>query len=364
MDYDFFKENLLIKFVNCQLNFSVTHLKLNSQIKHINNPKNTAQFVGYPLSFQPILKDRIWGGTKLTTLGKQLPSNTIGESWEISMIDDDVNLVTNGVYKDQSLKKLIDVYPNEILGTKIYQKFGAQFPLLFKFLDAKTDLSIQLHPNDELAKKRHNSFGKTEMWYVMQADENARIILGFKNDSSSEEYLEHLKNKTLPNVLQEYYVKPGDVFLIETGTIHAIGGGILLAEIQQTSDITYRVYDWDRVDDKGNERELHVDLALEAINYKSKNPKVNYSKEDNEANNLVDCPFFTTNYIPLTSSYTLNKTADYFLVYICTEGSFSIQIQDKWYDYKKGDTILIPAAITNLHITGTATLLEVYINVN
>lgn len=218
------------------------------------------------------------GGNKLESLGKELPNNAIGESWEISMIDNDVNLVASGIYEGLNLSELINRFPEEILGKKIYQKYGTQFPLLFKFLDAKTDLSIQLHPNDELAKKRHDSFGKTEMWYIMQADENARIILGFKQDSSSEEYLQHLENKTLPSVLQEFYVKQGDVFFIETGTIHAIGGGILLAEIQQTSDITYRVYDWDRVDDKGNERELHIDLALEAINYQKKNPKIEYAK--------------------------------------------------------------------------------------
>ncbi len=183
---------------------------MNSTKQHINNPLNTTDFKSYPLHFQPIFKERIWGGNKLQSIGKKLPGNNIGESWEISMIDTDVNIITDGVYQGKSLAELIDLYPNEILGTKVYQKYGKQFPLLFKFLDAKTDLSIQLHPNDELAKKRHNSFGKTEMWYIMQADEKARIILGFKNDSSSEEYLEHLENKSLPSVLQEYYVKKGD----------------------------------------------------------------------------------------------------------------------------------------------------------
>lgn len=335
---------------------------MNSKIKHINKSLNTSEFVSYPLHFQPILKDRIWGGTKLTTLGKNLPSNTIGESWEISMIDNDVNIATSGIYQGQTIADLVHLFPEEILGKKVYAKYGNQFPLLFKFLDAKTDLSIQLHPNDELAKKRHNTFGKTEMWYIMQADENARIILGFEKDSSADEYLQHLANKTLPTVLKEYYVKKGDVFFIETGTIHAIGGGILLAEIQQTSDITYRVYDWDRVDDQGNERELHVDLALDAINYKSKDPKINYTKDSNQANNLVDCPFFTTNYLPLTATYSVNKTDDYFLVYICTEGDFCLCINDEQFSFKEGDTVLVPAKCTQFKIEGKATLLEVYIN--
>lgn len=330
--------------------------------KYINNQLNPTAFESYPIHFQPILKERIWGGNKLQSLGKKLPSDNIGESWEISMIATDVNIVTNGVYKEKSLAELIDLYPNEILGTKVYQKYGKQFPLLFKFLDAKTDLSIQLHPNDELAKKRHNSFGKTEMWYVMQADENARIILGFKEDSSPEEYLNHLKNKTLPTVLQEFYVKKGDVFFIETGTIHAIGGGILLAEIQQTSDITYRVYDWDRVDAQGNERELHVDLALKAIDYNKKDPKIAYVKVNDKAVNLVDCPFFTTNIISLTSSCEITKNNDCFLVYICTEGNAVLLVENQRFQIKHGDTILVPAQLNTFALQGNATLLEVFIN--
>lgn len=336
---------------------------MNSKKQHIDDLLNTSNFESYPLQFQPILKERIWGGNKLESLGKELPNNAIGESWEISMIDNDVNHVASGIYEGLNLGELINRFPEEILGKKVYQKYGTQFPLLFKFLDAKTDLSIQLHPNDELAKKRHDSFGKTEMWYIMQADENARIILGFKQDSSSEEYLQHLENKTLPSVLQEFYVKQGDVFFIETGTIHAIGGGILLAEIQQTSDITYRVYDWDRVDDKGNERELHIDLALEAINYQKKNPKIEYAKNSDQSNQLVDCPFFTTNYIPLTTTYKVDKTNDCFLVYICTEGTVKLKTEANQYEFKKGDTILIPASMTHFELNGKADLLEVFINI-
>lgn len=330
--------------------------------EHINNQSNTTAFKSYPIHFKPILKERIWGGNKLQSLGKELSKDNIGESWEISMIDTDVNIVTNGIYKEKSLAELIDLYPNEILGSKVYQKYGKQFPLLFKFLDAKTDLSIQLHPNDELAKKRHSSFGKTEMWYVMQADENSRIILGFKNESSPEEYLDHLKNKTLPSVLQEYYVKKGDVFFIETGTIHAIGGGILLAEIQQTSDITYRVYDWDRVDDNGNERELHVDLALDAIDYHKKDPKIEYVKQEDQSVKLVDCPYFTTNIISLASTYKISKNSDCFLVYICTEGNAQLIVNNTSFEIKQGETVLIPAQLTSFALSGNATLLEVFIN--
>ena len=334
---------------------------MNSNIDHINVLDSKDAFFAYPLLFKPILKDRIWGGKKLATLGKELSSESIGESWELSMVENDFSVVENGLYKNETIKTLIDSYPEAILGKSITNQFGKQFPLLFKFLDAKSDLSIQLHPNDELAKKRHNSFGKTEMWYIMQADENARIILGFKEDSSSEEYLENLNNKTLPSILKEYKVKKGDVFFIETGTIHAIGAGILLAEIQQTSDITYRVYDWDRVDENGNSRELHVDLALEAINYQKQNPEILYDKVENNENLLVSCDFFTSNLIPLNGTKEIDKSNDLFYVYICAEGKFEVQFENQTMNFKEGDTILIPAAMQNYVLKGNATLLEIFI---
>lgn len=334
---------------------------MNSNSNHINVLDSKEAFIAYPLLFKPILKDRIWGGEKLATLGKELTSETTGESWELSMVENDLSVVENGLYRNETIKTLIDNFSLEILGNSITKRFGNQFPLLFKFLDAKSDLSIQLHPNDQLAKKRHNSFGKTEMWYIMQADENARIILGFKEDSSSEEYLEHLENKSLPTILKEYKVKKGDVFFIETGTIHAIGGGILLAEIQQTSDITYRVYDWDRVDDNGNSRELHVDLALEAINYQKQNPEVIHTKIDNQENRLVSCDFFTTNLIPLNGALGINKSNELFYVYICTEGNFEIAYDSKVSKFKEGDTVLIPANLKDYTLKGEATLLEIFI---
>ncbi|WP_255497852.1 type I phosphomannose isomerase catalytic subunit [Flavobacterium sp. I3-2] len=334
---------------------------MNSNSNNINILDSKEVFIAYPLLFKPILKNRIWGGNKLATLGKELTSETTGESWELSMVENDLSVVANGLYTNETIKTLIDNFSVEILGDSITKRFGKQFPLLFKFLDAKSDLSIQLHPNDELAKKRHNSFGKTEMWYIMQADENARIILGFKENSSSEEYLEHLEKKSLPTILKEYKVKKGDVFFIETGTIHAIGGGILLAEIQQTSDITYRVYDWDRVDENGNSRELHVDLALEAINYQKQNPEIVHSKTENQENRLVSCDFFTTNLIPLNGALGINKSNELFYVYICTEGNFEIVYNSKTLKFKKGDTILIPAELKDYTLKGEATLLEIFI---
>jgi mannose-6-phosphate isomerase len=262
----------------------------------------------YPLQFEPILKERIWGGTKLKTLlNKPISSNITGESWEISTVENDVSVVVNGSLKGKSLNELINEFPEAVLGTKVYAQFGKQFPLLFKYIDAREDLSIQLHPNDELAKKRHNSFGKTEMWYVMQADTDARLIVGFKEKSSPEEYIKNLNNKTLLSILDTKKVEQGDVFMLDTGTIHAIGAGIVIAEIQQTSDITYRVYDFDRVNAYGKTRELHIDLALEALNYEKIQAQRFYSNTENVANEIVNCNYFTTNFIPLDGNIEIRE---------------------------------------------------------
>jgi mannose-6-phosphate isomerase len=317
----------------------------------------------YPLQFEPILKERIWGGTKLKTfLNKPITSNIAGESWEISTVENDVSIVANGSLKGKSLNDLINEFPEAVLGTKVYDQFGKQFPLLFKYLDAREDLSIQLHPNDELAKKRHNSFGKTEMWYVMQADTDAQLILGFKEKSSPEEYIYNLNNKTLLTILDTKKVKQGDVFMLDTGTIHAIGAGIVIAEIQQTSDITYRVYDFDRVDANGKTRELHIDLALEALNYEKIQAQRFYSKTENVANEVVNCNYFTTNFIPLEGNIEIHKNQTSFTVYMCVEGDFKLTFDNESYNYVKGDTVLIPAAITDFQLSGKASILEIYIS--
>jgi mannose-6-phosphate isomerase len=317
----------------------------------------------YPLQFEPILKERIWGGTKLKTfLNKPITSNITGESWEISTVENDVSVVLKGSLKGKSLNELINEFPEAVLGTRVYAQFGKQFPLLFKYIDAREDLSIQLHPNDELAKKRHNSFGKTEMWYVMQADTDARLIVGFKEKSSPEEYVKNLNNKTLLTLLDTKKVKQGDVFMLDTGTIHAIGAGIVIAEIQQTSDITYRVYDFDRVDANGKTRELHIDLALEALNYEKIQAQRFYSNTENIANEIVNCNYFTTNFIPLDGNIEIHKNQTSFTVYMCVEGDFKLTFDNESYSYKKGDTVLIPAAITDFQLSGKATILEIYIS--
>ncbi|PIF60557.1 type I phosphomannose isomerase catalytic subunit [Flavobacterium sp. 11] len=317
----------------------------------------------YPLQFEPILKERIWGGEKLKTLlNKPITSTITGESWELSTVEGDISVVANGEWKGKSLTDIINDSPDEILGTEVHARFGKQFPLLFKYLDAREDLSIQVHPNDELAKKRHNSFGKTEMWYIMQADDDARIIVGFKEKSNASEYLENLENKTLLSILDDVKVKSGDVFFLETGTVHAIGAGLVVAEIQQTSDITYRLYDFDRVDANGNTRELHVDLALDAINYNKVETKKEYTKNINDSNEIVDCPYFTTNFIPLDGEISVSKSGKTFTVFMCTEGTFELEYNNSKLQYKKGDTVLIPAALNAFILNGKASILEIYIS--
>jgi mannose-6-phosphate isomerase len=317
----------------------------------------------YPLQFEPILKERIWGGNKLKTdLNKPISSTITGESWEISTVENEVSIVVNGAYKGKSLNELINEFPEELLGTKVYASFGKQFPLLFKYLDAREDLSIQLHPNDALAQKRHHSFGKTEMWYVIQADKEAQLIVGFKEKESPESFLTHVHNKSLLNILDHKKVQEGDVFFLDTGTIHAIGAGILIAEIQQTSDITYRIYDFDRVDANGNKRELHLDLALEAINYNVVETQRKYKKEANVSNEIAHCQYFTTNILPLKGTVNINKLPTSFTVYMCVEGEFKWSNDNESYSYKKGDTLLIPASLTDFQLSGQATLLEIYIS--
>lgn len=318
----------------------------------------------YPLKFQPILKDKIWGGQKLKSLlnkGSNLPN--IGESWEISDVEGDTSMVINGSLEGQSLKHLLSTYKGKLIGERNYKQFRNKFPLLIKFIDAKEDLSIQLHPNDELAAKRHNSFGKTEMWYVMQADVDANLIVGFNQKVTPELYLEHLEKKTLTKILNFDTVKTGDTYFIEVGRVHAIGAGVMLAEIQQTSDITYRVYDWDRKDDMGNERDLHNDLALDAIGFDMEDDfRVDYQKEVNQSNKMVSCPYFTTNYLKIDQSIQKENTFDSFIIYMCVEGEATIKTANHSETIKNGETILLPAAITSYQIDSkNATVLEVYV---
>ncbi len=320
----------------------------------------------YPLKFQPISKYRIWGGEKIKTiLNKDFNENNIGETWEISGVNGDETVVAEGPLKGQTLKKLIETYKEHFIGENPYQHFGTEFPLLIKFIDAKLPLSIQVHPNDALAKARHNSFGKNEMWYVMEADESAELIVGFNKESSKNEFQHKLENSEVLEIMNTVKVAEGDTFYIPAGRIHAIGSGVLLAEIQQTSDVTYRVYDYDRVDPKtGKKRELHVDLALDVIDYGFHDEyKTTYEKTKNKSNTLVHAPYFKTNIIEITAKLTKDYTLlDSFVIYICVDGNFEVDYDNQMYSVQKGETILLPAAISLVVLKSDyAKILEVYI---
>lgn len=319
----------------------------------------------YPLKFTPILKEKIWGGSKLREfLHKESDQENLGESWEISGVKGDISVVENGILKGKTLNDLLEEYKGEFLGESIYRKFGAEFPLLIKYIDANTELSVQLHPGDKLAKERHDSFGKTEMWYIMQADKDAEINVGFKKTTSKEDYLEHLEAGKITHLLNFEKVKEGDSVFINTGKVHAIGAGVLLAEIQQTSDITYRIYDWDRKDSKGNSRELHTSQALDAIDFERKEDfKLNYETSENESSVIARCEYFTTNFLPVKGELIKNYSdLDSFIIYMCVSGTAGIETNGNKEIIERGQTLLIPAINKEVKIfSERAELLEVYI---
>lgn len=321
----------------------------------------------YPLKFKTIYKDKIWGGQKIKTyLHKNfglLPN--CGETWEISGVKSDVSIVANGELKGKSLAELLEKYQGELVGKEVYKHFGNTFPLLVKFIDANDDLSIQVHPNDELAKSRHNSFGKTEMWYVVEADPGATLIAGFNKELSEQEYLGKFNSGHLTDILNKEDVKAGDVFFLPAGRVHTIGKGLLIAEIQQTSDITYRIYDFDRVDDKGNKRELHTEEALAAIDFKHyPEYKTKYYPEKNKTVKLVSSPYFTTNILDFTKSTSKDYTGlDSFVIYVCVEGEFIVKYNNEDYQVKIGDCLLLPQNVDKVQLETTTgfKILESYI---
>lgn len=319
----------------------------------------------YPIKFEPILKERIWGGEKLIkTFKKESIKTNIGESWEISDVEGDISVVANGILKGTSLRDLIKDYKSEFLGGKVYKQFGEEFPILIKFIDAKTPLSIQVHPNNELAKERHNSFGKNEMWYIMDCDEDANLIVGFNKEVSQNEYGKALADGTVLEILNSEKIQTGDTFYIPTGRVHAIGAGTVLAEIQQTSDVTYRIYDYERLDADGNQRELHTDLALDAIDYKLyDNYKTEYDLKENSASKLVHSPYFKTDIIDLKGVVEKDYTKlDSFVIYMCVDGSFDIQWEEQSIHMNKGETILLPATVSQIRLSSNqARILEVYL---
>jgi mannose-6-phosphate isomerase len=322
----------------------------------------------YPLKFTPIFKDKIWGGNKIKSILNKDFGNlpNCGESWELSGVEGNVSVVSNGYLAGNTLEELLEVYMGDLAGDGVYENFGNGFPILIKFIDANDDLSIQVHPNDEMAAERHHSYGKTEMWYVMQADRGSKLQLGFNQPVDQEKYLEKLEKAELTDILNFEEVTAGDVFFIPAGRVHAIGKGILLAEIQQTSDITYRIYDYGRRDDRGNLRELHTDLALDAIDFaRLPEYKTNYQSIPNESVELASCPYFTTNVLDVTRVVEKDyNELDSFVIYICMDGELELETESGSESIQKGETILLPASIESVILrptTASAKLLEVYI---
>jgi mannose-6-phosphate isomerase len=322
----------------------------------------------YPLKFKPVFFEKIWGGNRMKTLLNKnytSPSNC-GESWEISGVEGNISVVENGFLAGNNLQELVEIYMGDLVGDKVFKKFGEEFPLLIKFIDAADDLSVQVHPNDKLAKERHNAYGKTEMWYVVDAEKGALINSGFNQEVTKEKYLEYFNAGKLMDLLHYDEVFEGDVFFIPAGRVHAIGRGALVAEIQQTSDVTYRIFDYNRKNANGKERELHVDLALDAIDFSYRQEyKTNYEKVKNTSSEIVSCDYFTTNFLEFDKTVEKEyNQLDSFIIYMNLDGEFEIQFEEGMERVKKGETVLIPASLETYKLkplSANVKTLEVYI---
>lgn len=322
----------------------------------------------YPLKFDPIIKDKVWGGDALMKRYNKNPGDlpNIGESWELSAVAENLSIVSNGFLAGNNIEELIEVYMGDITGDLIYEKFGNEFPLLIKFIEAKEDLSIQVHPGNTLAKKRHQAYGKTEMWYILENEKDARIYTGFNEGVTKEIYEKTLANGNIADILNVEIMEPGDVLFTPAGRVHAIGAGLVLIEIQQTSDITYRISDWNRKNSGSIQRELHTELAIDAIDFNaSGKAKFRKDPELNKTENLVDCEFFNTNLLHFNSQVRKDYSLiDSFVIYICIDGEFLIRWDDNFEKVSKGETVLLPAMIKEvvLEPVNESRLLEIYIN--
>lgn len=318
-----------------------------------------------PIKFQPLLKSTIWGGNKIIPF-KHLDSTqeNVGESWEISGVKDNETIVKNGAFAGKKLNEVVAELKGKLIGEDNYKRFGNEFPLLIKFIDARQQLSIQVHPTDELAQKRGKERGKTEMWYIMDSDKDAKLRSGLKKAITPEEYKAMVENDTITDALAEYNVKEGDCFFLPAGRIHSIGTGCFLAEIQQTSDVTYRIYDFKRKDKDGNERQLHTKEAAECINYHVESDyRTNYIAEKDRGVSLVQCNYFTTSLYDLTEPMTIDYSElDSFVILIGMKGEGTVtDNEDNTFTLAAGETVLIPATTKSIKTSGTMKFLETYI---
>ena len=324
----------------------------------------------YPIKFKPRIKERIWGGQAILNkkgkaAGRLAKDKLYGESWDLSSVKGDISVVANGFLKGNNLEEIIEVYMGELVGEQIFEQYGLEFPLLIKYLDCNDKLSVQVHPDDALALERHGSFGKTEEWYVVDCKPGASIYLGFKDlNLTREEYIAAVAESRLEELLNKVEVKPGDVFFIPAGTVHALGAGLEVVEVQQTSDVTYRIYEWDRVDAEGKSRELHTSLAVDAIDFESDAELLH--RESNLAKGgdakVIECNYFTMTLHDVTGVKELDRSSlDSFVVFIALNGSVRIVADGNEETLDEGEVILIPAEVNDITIEGDAKLMEVYI---
>ncbi|MEJ6950640.1 mannose-6-phosphate isomerase, class I [Natronospora cellulosivora (SeqCode)] len=321
----------------------------------------------YPFKFKPIYKEKIWGGNKLLTFFKRvLAKKNIGESWEVAAHENGSSIISNGNYQGTNISTLYKKYPKEILGEKSSYNDLENFPLLIKILDANDKLSVQVHPDDEYAQREEGEPGKTEMWYILDAKENAKLVYGIKENTDKESFKKSIEDGTLEKYLNEIKVEKGDVIFIPSGTIHAIEDGILLAEIQQNSDTTYRVYDWNRTDSKGNSRELHVEKALEVTNFqqdisKAKSTPLRKQMDGYIRSFLVACHYFITEKIEVQKEYSIAPSGNRPYILMNISGQASINYEDLSYSFNPGDTFFLPASLNNVRIDGEVEFLLSYL---
>ena len=323
-----------------------------------------------PFLFEPNLHSVVWGGTQLRPFKGMTPSDEpIGESWEVSAVPSSTSIISNGEWKGRDLISVINDQPEAILGKAVNEKYQGKLPLLVKFIDARKDLSIQVHPNDEMAMREHGKMGKTEMWYVIKAEENAHLYAGFKEEITPEEYQQRIADGTITEVLADHKVKAGDVFYLPAGRVHAICGGILLAEVQQSSDVTYRIFDYNRPGMDGKPRELHTELAAKALDYHIEdNYRTEYDESANKAVQIIDSPYFSVRVMEINKPMHRNLIKyDSFIITMCIEGDCKIHVRSTGEEVslKQGHSTLIPAAIADYDVipqTGNTRLLDAYID--
>lgn len=328
----------------------------------------------YPLKFMPLYKNKVWGGNKIRTLGFDYsPLPNCGELWALSGVEGNESVITNGFLADNTLSEVLEIYMGELVGERNYMRFGDQFPLLIKLIDAADRLSVQVHPDDRLARSRGMENGKTEMWYILEADAGATLIDGFERDIDRTFYLQAMEQGCLMDILHQEHPQAGDVFFIPAGRVHALGKGLLLAEIQQTSDCTYRIYDYDRPDVDGRMRQLHTAEALDALDYSAvKDGRTHYTYTENATVSLAECPYFSTQLIVLAATpqhpqASLRKNfakLDSFVIYFCVEGIAAIHALETTCPVHAGECVLVPAVAdeVELYADGQAKLLEIFID--